>query len=464
VLSTNPTFTSSNNQVTLSSGTWLNSPTSYTYQIATSLANLNAGTYVLNSTTTNSSATYTGSYSTTYHGKVTATNAYGSTTSGNFTATTGANLAPAISGNFPILSQPNASVPELSLSKGDWTNSPTGYIYYLQLNGSVIATHPSSGTTTATSYLFTGLQYNTQYGGAVTAVNAYGSPQATSNAYTTAAYVPPPIVQPEGSLSVSNVNYQNCTATFTVTNASSWDIRGSYVGGAFYLGSLNASSPVLVTNLPSGASGVSIVLNMWTGANRTGTLYQVSTTINVPSAPAVAPGSMSGLISGSYNAGADLCTFNWSTPTGTGPFTYYYNFGGATFSTTSTSASKVGTSATITVYAENTVSAGSAGTFTVSAPASSAPSTPTGLSNSYSSGPTWSGSWSASTGTAPITYNWTLYQASTNGGNINAVAGGSTTSTSFTQSMSSGNGLWAYFTVSASNSVGISNYGTSAWA
>jgi hypothetical protein len=369
VLSTNPTFTDSGNQVTLSSGTWANSPTSYTYQIATSLANLNAGTYVLNSTTTNSSATYTGSYSTTYHGKVTATNAYGSTTSGNFTATTGANLAPAISGNFPILSQPNASVPELSLSKGDWTNSPTGYIYYLQLNGSVIATHPSSGTTTATSYLFTGLQYNTEYGGAVTAVNAYGNPQATSNAYTTAAYVPPPTPTPTGTISASNVTSSQATATFTVSNAASWDVRSSYIGGAFYLSGLNPSpsSPLTVSPVPTGATGVALVLNMWTGASRTGTLYQVSTTYDVP-----------------------------------------------------------------TAYA--------------------APSTPGYPTNSYSAGPTWSGSWTASTGSSPITYYWVFYQSTSNGGTPTLQGAGSTTGTSFTFSGSSANGLWGYFTVYANNS------------
>ena len=93
-----------------------------------------------------------------------------------------------------------------------------------------------------------------------------------------------------------------------------------------------------------------------------------------------------------------------------------------------------------------------------------APSTPTGLTNTYSSGPTWTGTWSASSGTAPITYYWTLYQSLTNGGAVTATASGSTTGTSFTQSMNSSTGFWAYFTVYASNSAGNSGTATSGWA
>lgn len=389
-LSTNPSFTASSNVVTLTSGTWANSPTSYTYQIATSLANLNAGTYVLNSTTANASAAYSGSYSTTYYGKVTATNAYGSATSGNFTATTGANLAPGLQAQ-PTLTAASATgnastnpYDNLTLTSGTWTNSPTyTYYLYLQSTGALVATSPS---TSATSYVFQDtmgydIQYNTTYTGAVMASNAYGNPSTTSNAATTAAYYVPPAT-PSGTLSVSNITATQCTATFTVSNAASWDIRGSFIGGAFYLGSLNASSPVTVTSLPSGANGVSIVLNMWTGGSRTGTLYQVSQTINVPSA-------------------------------------------------------------------------------------ATAPSTPTGLGNTYSNtegSPNWSGSWNASTGATPITYYWTLYQSQSNGGSITATASGNTTSTSFSQTLSAGGGLWAYFTVYASNSVGNSGTATSGWA
>lgn len=390
-LSTNPSFTASANQVTLSSGTWTNSPTSYTYQIATSLANLNAGTYVLNSTTTSTSATYTGSYSTTYYGKVTATNAYGSATSGNFTASTGA--APDLSPQnyvLPTLTAASATgnaasnpYDNLTCSAGSWTYSPTSYTYYLYSasTGSLIG---SSSATSATSFVFAdtmgyNIDYSTSYYARVSASNANGGPNLSnaSNTATTAAYYVPPT--PTGTLSVSNITSSQCTATFTVSNAASWNIIGAYVGGAFYISGTNSSSPVTVTSLPAGANGVNINLNMYTGAGLTGTLYQVSNQINVPAA-------------------------------------------------------------------------------------ASAPSTPTGLVNTYSSGPSWTGSWTASTGTAPITYYWELEQAASSGGTITAFASGSTTGTSFTQSMSSSNGLWARFKVVASNSVGSSGTATSGWA
>ena len=120
-----------------------------------------------------------------------------------------------------------------------------------------------------------------------------------------------------------------------------------------------------------------------------------------------------------------------------------------------TASNSAGTSGT--VQSSNTIT-------TQSAPSGTAPSTPTGLSNTYSSGPSWTGSWSASSGTATITYYWTLYQSASNGGSITATASGSTTGTSFTRSMSSANGLWAYFTVYASNSYGTSGTATSSWA
>lgn len=375
VLSTNPSFTGSGNQVTLTSGTWANTPTSYTYQIASSLANLNAGTYVLNSTTTNSSATYTGSYSTTYHGKVTATNAYGSATSGNLTATTGANLAPVGTANPQIT--PDPTLDRFTVTSGSWTNSPTSYIYYLYpgAGGTLIG---SSGSTSATSFLFQDtmgydIQYSTSYQVIVEATNAYGSGAMVSPTASTVAYVPPPAPTPTGSISASSITSTQCTATFSVSNAASWQIVGSYVGGAFFLSSGNyPSSPLTVTNLPSGANGVTIGLNMYTGLNFTGTLYQTSTTINVPAAfvPAGAPQSPS---------------------------------------------------------------------------------------MSYASGPTWTGTWGASaTGTAPITYYWLLQQSTTNGGGtgITAQASGSTTGTSFTQSMDSANGLWARFIIYAYNGPG----------
>jgi hypothetical protein len=168
-----------------------------------------------------------------------------------------------------------------------------------------------------------------------------------------------------------------------------------------------------------------------------------------------------------------LMTLNWTstnqnsysasvspaTTLGSGPFT------GSTVTTRYMGSGNVGT--TYTHFLTITSSTGNTASSSVShtpPSAGTAPSTPTGLSNTYSTGPSWTGSWTASTGTTPITYHWVLYQASSSGGLINATASGSTTGTSFTQGMNSGNGLWAYFTVYASNTIGSSSNATSGWA
>lgn len=93
-----------------------------------------------------------------------------------------------------------------------------------------------------------------------------------------------------------------------------------------------------------------------------------------------------------------------------------------------------------------------------------APSTPTNAVNTYSTGPSWTGTWTASTGSTPITYYWTLYQSDSNGGAVTNSTSGNTTGTTFTQAMPSAYGLWAYFTVYASNSAGNSSAATSNWA
>ena len=94
-----------------------------------------------------------------------------------------------------------------------------------------------------------------------------------------------------------------------------------------------------------------------------------------------------------------------------------------------------------------------------------APSQPTNLVNVYSAGAAWTLTWSASTGTAPITYYWTLYQSNSNGGATTASQFGSTTSTtSSLVQMNSANGLWAQFYLYAVNAAGSSSAAISSWA
>lgn len=195
------------------------------------------------------------------------------------------------------------------------------------------------------------------------------------------------------------------------------------------------------------------------------TLYSQWIALTAPSAP---PN-----VSGTDNLYPSGGTFSWNSSTGSAPITYYYQIirqfvGVATSgSTTSNSVTYTGTGTFyISLYASN--AAGTSSTVSSSpvtfTDKTAVPTTPTNLSNSYSSGPTWTGTWSSSGGTGPITYYWTLYQSLTNGGSVTTTASGSTTGNTFTRSMSSSNGLWAYFDVFAVNSNGSSGVAVSGWA
>jgi hypothetical protein len=85
-------------------------------------------------------------------------------------------------------------------------------------------------------------------------------------------------------------------------------------------------------------------------------------------------------------------------------------------------------------------------------------SPPSGLSInlSYSGGPSWSGSWSASGATS---YSWTFYTAdNSSGSNMTFKSSGSGTSMSF----SGGTQVWGKVYVTATNSGGSIN-GESGW-
>jgi|SanBayMetagenome_1026888.scaffolds.fasta_scaffold00008_40 hypothetical protein len=215
-------------------------------------------------------------------------------------------------------------------------------------------------------------------------------------------------------------------------------------------GGPNSGTRLALVSIPSGGS---VTLN---GGNTVGSIITASTSgwsgsptsYDVYITTALSPNTpTSGSSRVASSGGGTSASYSITSGDAVSPVNVFRAF--------ATASNSAGTSGT--VQSSNTITTQAAVTGT-------APSTPTGLSNSYSSGPSWTGSWSASSGTATITYFWTLYQSSSNGGAITATASGNTTGTSFTRSMSSANGLWAYFTVFASNSFGTSGTATSPWA
>lgn len=329
-----------------------------------------------------------------------------------------------------------------------------------------------TGSASSGSIIVTGLTHNTAYTFTVTETNANGTslPSSSSNtAYGVNVGAP--------TITSSTVNGKTITLGFS-PGSNSMSTR-AYVNGILDGSTTSSSYPFSLasysTSYTLGLAGIATV---------GGTLYQSSTTSGsyttgaAPVGPSAANTGASTFATSLQIGGSVYVGSQYSSASPAPTYTYqlqYATSAGGTYNNQSGGSTGSYTLQAIDVpnqyfryriTATNSVNSYTFNTNYVGPTLSSgvAPSTPSGLSNSYSSGPTWTGSWSASTGTAPITYYWTLYQSLTNGGSITTTASGSTTSTSFVRSMNSTNGLWAYFTVYASNTSGTSGTATSPWA
>ncbi len=300
--------------------------------------------------------------------------------------------------------------------------------YYIRARNSTGVSSWSSGITGTKAYTRYTVTWNANggTGGGTTIENAGSAHTApspgTRSGYTFNGYYD----RPSGDYLYGPIaSGALFTAPSTITMYARWSVAIS-----------NATAPTSVS--ATGGNGTASV--SWSGATNA-TKYRVwwSTGAN---GNGVDPAS-------SYDAETTSTSVSFNLSNGT---TYY-------FWVSASNSNNVWTSYSSSPRAQATPTAPAP-----PPPSGTAPGTPSGLSNSYSSGPTWTGSWTASTGTAPITYYWTLYQSLTNGGATTTTASGSTTGTSFTQSMNSANGLWAYFTVYASNAYGNSSSATSGWA
>jgi len=322
------------------------------------------------------------------------------------------------------------------------------------------------GGGTGSPITVTGLQSNTAYTFKITARNIAGTGGASSASspqtiVTTVPQAPTIGTATTGNASATVAYTAGANGGSTVTTYTATSSPGGLTG--------TGSSPITVSGLTNGTAYTFTVTA--TNANGTSSASSASNSVT-PVVPAVAPSAPTN-VTASDNLTPTGGTFSWTaSATGTTPISYYYEIIAylvgpvASGSTTSTSVQYTNAGYySINVYASN-----SAGTASPVSPAqfttfTAIPSAPTSLVNTYTAGPSWTGSWTASaTGTTPITYYWTLYQSATNGGSVTATATGNTTSTSFTKAMTSANGLWAYYTVYASNSKGTSTTVTSAWA
>jgi len=378
----------------VSTGTWDNNPTGYTYQWqhgTTNIPGATSSTYTLD-------ATYAGE---TIRCVVTATNAVGSVSATS--AATAAVVAYPVNTVLPAISGNTAVGSTLTVSTGTWNNSPTGYTYQWQHGTTDI-----SGATSSTYVIYGGYAGETLRC-VVTATNAIGSNSATSA--STSAVMGGPFLMAAAVISGTARNGQTLSVstgtwagTTPITYTYQWAHSGTNISGA-------TSSTYTLD-----ATYVGETIN----CNVTATNIVSSATYNAGPTATVAPLAPSNTsvptISGTQNVGSTLTTTNgiWNnTPSS---YTYQWkrsgtNISGATSSTytlvsadqsatitCAVTATNVTGSATATSAATGSIGAQygqqaytSAGTYTWTAPAGvtkvSVVAVGGGASGGYGSGP-----------------------------------------------------------------------------
>lgn len=433
------------NTLSSTTGTWVSTdaynPISYSYQWT------RAGSDI-SSATSSTYSTVLADVGNAVACKVTATNNRGTTTvtSSNSITVTSANVsnvtAPSTGG-----SQYYAGT--ATVTTGTWNGSPNSYAYqwYNASNGTTISGATSSSLVIPASVVGAAVWCR------VTATNT--STGSNSSAYSDAFIALPTVTGlsvTDGTITPGAPSSVTVSITGQTTADVSWGAGTtvSFYDGYSSIGTLgNRNDSTRTANITGGTAGSAVTVYM-RSANYNG---RVTGSWNSLTGTAVSV-TYDIYIDGSYVAN-------------TSSNSYTYTQGNTGVTKTMQVISKVGSTSGSSQSGNATLATKYSGYTTGSGTfqsAGTAPSTPTGLVNTYSSGPSWTGTWNASTGTAPITYYWTLYQSQSNGGPTPITASGSTTSTSFTQAMNSANGLWAYFTVYASNSAGTSGTATSGWA
>lgn len=156
--------------LSVTSGTWTNSPTGYAYQwLANSvaIAGATATTYTLTASEVGKTISVS----------VTATNAAGSSgATAPAVGPVGSATSIPVNSVLPIISGTPAVGQTLTAGNGTWTNSPTSYTYQWKANGTNISAATSS------TYLLTSSEAGKVITVTVTATNASGSASATSSA------------------------------------------------------------------------------------------------------------------------------------------------------------------------------------------------------------------------------------------------------------------------------------------
>ena len=323
-----------------------------------------------------------------------------------------------------------------------------------------------SGSTSSGSIVVTGLTHNTAYTFTVTATNANGTslPSSSSNtAYGVNVGSP--------TITSSSVNGRTITLGFS-PGSNSTSTR-AYINGSLDGSTTSSSYPFVLpsysTTYTLGLAGVATV---------GGTLYQSSTTSGsyttgaAPVAPSAANTGASTFATSLQIGGLVYVGSQYSSASPSPTYTYqlqYATSAGGTYNNQSGGSTGSYTLQAIDVpnqyFRYRITATNSAGSYTFttnyvgptvsSGVAPSNPGTPTGT-YSFSGGNyniAWS--WTASSGTTPITYYYSVYSATSDGGALSLRASGSTTGTTYSSSWNSTTyGVYGVLKIYAQNSYG----------
>jgi hypothetical protein len=423
--------TTQGQNLTTTNGTWTGSPTSYTYQWnrdATPITGANGTTYTLVGADVGANITC----------DVTAVNAFGSTTA------TSASVGPIASGApsntvAPAITGTTTEGQTLTTTHGTWTNSPTGYTYQWNRDGTPIS------SATASTYTPVNADVGTTITCDVTATNSFGNDTATSNSVGPIASGASPsnTVAP----AISGTAKQGQTLSTTTGTWSGTPTLYAYQwkrGGVDISGAHGASYTLVAADV-----GANITCAV-TASNAFGGTTATSNSIG-PIATATPVNSVLPAISGTTAQGQTLTTTNGTWTNSPTSFTYQWkrggtNISGATATTYVLTATDVGTTITCAVTATNSFGSTSAtsagvGPITSSAPANTAAPVISGTATQGQTLTTTNGSWTNS----PTSFGYQWKRAGTN-------ISGATGSTYVLVSADIGNNITC--TVTATNTSG----------
>jgi hypothetical protein len=298
--------------LTTTNGTWINSPSSFTYQWKRNATNIgtNANTYTLVLADSGADITCV----------VTAINGAGSTSATSNIITAQTYSAPAIV-SAPVISGSTTLGSVLTTTDGVWTGNPTPTFTYQWKRG---ATNIGTNSSTYTLVL---ADSNSAITCVVTATNVLGSNNSTSNIITADNYAPVNTVLPviSGSttlgsvLTTTNGTWINSPSSFTYQ----WKRNATNIG-------TNANTYTLV--LADSGADITCVVTAINGAGSTSATSNIITA-QTYSAPAIVSAPV---ISGSTTLGSVLTTTDgvWTgNPTPT--FTYQWKRGATNIGTNS---------------------------------------------------------------------------------------------------------------------------------